>query len=175
MGHAGVLPLSLPLARAVCSFQVWHCNLRPNSSGVRAAGPGSKEIPGLIPGTPEVQRRPAPVLPAVSVLWRGFLSGRQHPSPFRENGAQFTMAMPLHQVYVPETHVLLFVLKETRCRESEHPLPIQAPWRTAALLCTMPRVRGGLAASAMGDGGGERHGRNATLQLGSPSTSLQGR
>lgn len=34
------------LARAVCSFQVWHCNLRPNSSGVRAAGPGSKEIPG---------------------------------------------------------------------------------------------------------------------------------
>lgn len=48
------------------------------------------------------------------------------------------MATPLHQVYVPETHVLLFVLKETRCRESERPLPIQAPWRTAALLCPVP-------------------------------------
>lgn len=86
------------------------------------------------------------------------------------------MAMPLHQVYVPETHVLLFVLEETRCRESEHP-PFQSELLGVRLhyFARCPAVRGGLAASAMGDGGGERHGRNATLQLGSPSTSLQGR
>lgn len=86
------------------------------------------------------------------------------------------MAMPLHQVYVPETHVLLFVLKETRCRESEHP-PFQSKLLGVRLhyFARCPASEEGWLRLPWEMVGGKRHGPNATLQLGSPSTSLQGR